>query len=488
VSDGAQKLTTLWLNGMAGTGKTAIASTFARDMEEQGILGATLFIDRQQPEHRDLRRIVQTLAYDLAKHSHEQLRAVWAVLRDDPILERLSYQKQARLLIEKPLDIRFPGTLVVVVDGSDECGVSDGASLLATLVKSLAHHPIKLFVTSRREAHVVDTLRDLPHTSYRLQDVQVSKDVQLYWEHNLDELCRRKCLPNWRSMVKVDQLVELTGHQFTYAATILTIVRNTRSSPIKKLRELVEITRLEGGSTMAFVIPDSHGPLEKLYIHILGEAIKDDEDTMSSEYALRLHDILEVMLLAREPLTPQALSDLLEMDSDVLRAHLFPLSSVLVVPDTSNLDEVIRPLHQSFPDFVRQQGGLVHPQLAIHLTLAEKHATERCLCQLNNPLHFNIGDMKDTSLLNHDILDWKIKLHRISVAFRYSCKYWLTHWLEHLRASGSQAEIPLGLDEFCGQHLPHWIEVLSLTGEINFVQGVMQELISVVNVRFFHSW
>jgi hypothetical protein len=66
-NDDAQELTTLWLNGMAGTGKTAIASTFATNMEEQGILGATFFIDRQEAQRRDLCRIVQTIAYELAK-------------------------------------------------------------------------------------------------------------------------------------------------------------------------------------------------------------------------------------------------------------------------------------------------------------------------------------------------------------------------------------------------------------------------------------
>jgi hypothetical protein len=71
-SENTPGLTTMWLNGMAGTGKTAIASTFARDMEDQKILGASFFIDRQRAERQDLRRIIQTLAYDLAKHSHKQ--------------------------------------------------------------------------------------------------------------------------------------------------------------------------------------------------------------------------------------------------------------------------------------------------------------------------------------------------------------------------------------------------------------------------------
>jgi hypothetical protein len=487
-NNGADELTTLWLNGMAGTGKTAIASTFARTMEQEGILGATFFIDRQQAERRDLCRIVQTLAYNLVKHSHEQLRALWTALRDDPALERLSYQEQVRILIKQPLDIVRPETVVILIDGLDECGASNAASLLHTLVRSLAQHPIKLFVTSRNEADIVTAFGDLPHTFCKLQSVEVSVDVQLYWEHNLDVLRRRKRLPDWRSMVKVEELVEITGHLFIFAATILKIISNTRTSPIKKLRDLLEISRSGGGSAVAFGGPEKHGPLEKLYIHILEEAVKDDDGMMSTEYADRLHAILEVVIFAQTPISPQTLSDLLDMNLDDLDSYLSPLSSVLFFPDATIADELVRPLHQSFPDFVRLQGGLVHPKLAMDNTVVDKHIAEHCLVQLSRHLHVDMCRIEDASLFNSEVLDLETLLTQyISAAIRYSCRYWITHWLRHIRLAGSKVQAPLGLDVFCGQHLLHWIEVLSLTGDMNAVQRVIPELILAMNVRVFLS-
>jgi hypothetical protein len=492
-NDGAQELTILWLNGMAGTGKTAIASTFARHMEEQGILGATFFIDRQEAQRRDLSRIVQTLAYDLAKHNYKQLEAVWTVLRDDPTFERLSFEKQVRLLIKEPLDIVRPETLVIVIDGLDECGAANGVLLLETVLRSLEHHPIKLFVTSRNEAQIVDALCDLPHTPYKLQDAEASGDVQLYWEHNLDELRRRKRLPDWRSTVALDELVELTGYLFIYATTLFEVIQDTKSSPIKELAKLLEISRAGSGSAIAFADPSVHqGPLEKLYLHILTETVKDKRGNIRPEYAVRVHDILEVVIFAREPMTSQALCDLLNMDRDELDAYLLPLRSVLVIPEANHREGVVRPLHQSFPDFVRQHGGLIHPQLTIHLTIADKNVTERCLFQLNRHLRFDICEIRDLSLFNHEVSNLPIRLKKhVSAALRYSCKYWPTHCLEHLRATGSQAQaqaqVPLGLDEFCEQHLLHWIEVLSLIEDMNAVQRVMPELISLTNVRFSYS-
>jgi hypothetical protein len=470
---------------MAGTGKTAIASTFAANMEGQGILGAAFFVNRQDAQRCDLSLIVQTIAYELAKNNHRQLEAMWAVLRDDPTFERLPFEKQVRLLIKEPLDIVRPDTLVILIDGLDECGASNGASLLETLIESLTHHPIKLFVTSRNEVEIVDTLRDLPHTPYKLQDVDVSSDVRLYWEHSLDELCRRKRLSDWRSTVEVEQLIELTGHLFIYAKTILKIISDTRTSPIKKLRDLLEISRSGSGSAVAFVGPDNHGPLEKLYSHILGEAVQNDDGIINGEYAHHLHDILEVVIYAQTPITSQALADLLHMDLNDLDAYLAPLHSVLVVPDAHSADEVVRPLHQSFPDFVRCQGTVVHSKLAMDAALAHKHIAEHCLSQLNKLLHYNMCHLKDASLFNDEVADLLTRVNNhISAALRYSCRYWPTHSLEHLRAAGPQAEVPVSLDAFCRQHLLHWIEVLSLTEDMNAVQQVIPELVSMMNVRF----
>jgi hypothetical protein len=485
-NDGAQELTTLWLNGMAGTGKTAIASTFARDMEEQGILGATFFIDRQEAQRRDLSRIVQTLAYDLAKDDYRQLEVVWTVLRDDPAFERLPFEKQVQLLIKEPLDSISTETQVIVIDGLDECGASNGALFVNTLIKSLAHHPIKLFVTSRNEVEIANALMSLPHTSYRLQDVEVSGDVRLYWEHNLDKLCRRKGLLDWQSMVAVEEWVKLTGDLFIYATTIMKIISNARANPIKKLRDLLDISRSGNGSAMAFVDSENRSPLEKLYIHILSEAVQDDDGIMRAEDAQHLHDILEVVIYAQEPITPQALSDLLGMDLYDLYAYLSPLHSVLVVPDAASIDEVIRPLHQSFPDFVRQQGGIVHSKLTTNAAVAHKNIAEHCFSQLNKLLRVDICNIKDASLFNREVLDLPTRLKKhISASLCYSCRYWPTHCVEHLRAAGSQAQEPVGLAAFCEAHLLHWIEVLSLTEDMNAVQRVMPELISALtNVRF----
>jgi hypothetical protein len=485
-NDGAEGLTAFWLSGMAGTGKTAIAKTFASSMAEEGILGATFFIDRQQAERRDLKRIVQTLAYDLGKHSHAQLQAMRAVVYDDPIFDRLPFENQARLLIEKPLNSDPPQTLVVVIDGLDECGVSEGVSLVKTLVKSLAHHPIKLFVSSRNEVDIANVFRNIAHRSIKLQEIEVSDDVGRYWKRRLDDLYLPDRVPDWQSVVTLERLVEITGNLFIYATTILEIIMDVKTDRIQKLGELLEISGPGSVPSAAFNEPDDPSPLEQLYKYIISEAVKNRRGIISTEYVGRLHSILEVVIFAREPLTRQAFSDLLDMDRNELDSYLSSLCSVLELPDAFDPDGVVRVMHQSFPDFVCEQGGLVHPKLTIDATFTELHLAERCIIQLYKRLHFNMCDLHDPSLFNDEISDLEARLRQYLIAaLRYSCRFWIMHWLAHIRAAGSQAQLPDGLDDFCAEHLLHWIEVLSLIKSLPAVQGGTTELMVDVLVRCF---
>jgi hypothetical protein len=59
------------------------------------------------------------------------------------------------------------------------------------------------------------------------------------------------------------------------------------------------------------------------------------------------------------------------------------------------------------------------------------------------------------------------------------------HWLEHIRTARAGSLIPSGLEAFCAQHLLHWIEVLSLTGNLSTVQQAMPDLMSVMKVCLF---
>jgi hypothetical protein len=223
--------------------------------------------------------------------------------------------------------------------------------------------------------------------------------------------------------------------------------------------------------------------LNALYPSILAEAVKDDDGDMTSEYALRLHDILEIVIFAREPITPQALAQLLDMDRDELVDYLSPLLCVLDVPGPTDEFGVIVPLQQSFLDFVVMQGGLVHDKLSMHMTIAEMNMAEVCISFLNAHLHLSPLVIRKQPPLDFEAPTQTVPpVGSVSPALQYSGKFWPMHLLAHVRAAGPHYQTPSSLYTFCAEHVDSWIELLILTGDLEKVERVLSEAIEAINV------
>jgi hypothetical protein len=114
------------------------------------------------------------------------------------------------------------------------------------------------------------------------------------------------------------------------------------------------------------------------------------------------------------------------------------------------------------------------------------HIVEHCVKLMNNCLRYDICQIRDPSLLNIEVDDLEGRLIKyVPESLQYACRFWVMHWLEHIRTAGTQSRIPTGLEAFCEQHLLHWIEVLSLAGNLYAVQRTMLDLISVMKVHSF---
>lgn len=117
----------LWIMGPAGVGKSAEAQTIAEKLNAEGRLGAALFFSR--PNGRDdPKKIITTLAYQLAVRSGQYKRIINQQLAADPTLLEKRLRDQFKLLIISPFRSimdKDPSTarnpLLVVVDGLDEC-------------------------------------------------------------------------------------------------------------------------------------------------------------------------------------------------------------------------------------------------------------------------------------------------------------------------------------------------------------------------------
>jgi hypothetical protein len=176
-----------------------------------------------------------------------------------------------------------------------------------------------------------------------------------------------------------------------------------------------------------------------------------------------------VVLLNARP-TPTLLADLFRLPlkevtallQSFVNARLLmsddPLGSVrdtthLRVCDDSLYDFVVNPLRCRVTEY------LVLPANAHEALLG------RCLSLLNEHLRQDICDIRNPGSGNTDISDLPARIARcVPEAVRYACVSWPVHLVASSSLSGT---VSAALLKFCTDHLFHWLEVLSLLGELS---------------------
>ncbi|KAF8750308.1 WD40 repeat-like protein [Rhizoctonia solani] len=144
-----------WMSGMAGTGKTTIAYTFAESLKARRLLGASFFCTRAFQS------------------------AVVKALENDPDIGTRAIVEQCERLIKEPLSRvkdDIPDGLVVVIDALDECSSANGVrTILDVLFRTAPDFPLKFFVTSRPEPDIRHRIEAQPDRAARSAHYMISR-------------------------------------------------------------------------------------------------------------------------------------------------------------------------------------------------------------------------------------------------------------------------------------------------------------------------
>jgi len=122
-----------WLNGLAGTGKSTIAQTFAEMCFADGMLGASFLCSRDFEERSNLQSILPTLAFQLAHRYQDFRQKLLLVLRVNPDVRQESLCSQMEKLIVGPFQQTQIPTLIII-DALDECRDQEPASALLSVL------------------------------------------------------------------------------------------------------------------------------------------------------------------------------------------------------------------------------------------------------------------------------------------------------------------------------------------------------------------
>ena len=458
-----------WINGpgSAGTGKSTIAYTVARDLDAHKKLGASFFCSRYNADCSNVKLIFPTIAYQLGLFYAPFQDQVSAVLKADPDIVFSVVRRQLEKLLVQPL-LAMKGKMpfcVVVIDALDECqnGGAPSAILSSLSQYITALSPVKFLITSRPDAVLVGAfdMARLSHSTQRyiLHHVEkkvVETDLLLYLHSSLHQTRQMYRLGgSWPSLKDIKALVELSSGLFIFAATAAKFIQDRYYSDPQG-----QLARLLG--TIAVTDSSPHKLLDQLYLQVLENAFP----SISSDTVSMLKRVLGSLVLLFNPLSSSNLEWLLNMPIP-LNNTLQHLHSVVVLPNDSN--EAMHLIHPSFYDFLTDPTRCSNVKFLVTPDLQHSFLAQACLDAMKI-LKRNMCNIKQPWKFHHEFGNLPNLVHKhIPPYLQYACR----HWSQHLSHGLLSNRLLTTLKEFCNGYLLFWVEVCSLLGDL---QGALVAL------------
>ena len=454
-----------WLNGLAGTGKSTIAQTFAERVFAEGNLGASFFCSRGVEDRSNLQLILPTLAFQLAQTYPHFRSHLIPLLQSNPDVIHESLQNQMQKFLVRPLQSADIST-VIVIDALDECKDEDPESaILLVLGMSVSMIPrVKFFVTSRPEAHILSGFRaslleDLTHVFilHNVKPHSINNDIRHFLKHELSRLTLKwHSMDDWPADEHLDLLCQRAAGFFVYAVATVNFLKHRFKRPSDRLDVIMkspESTVHEGRVGLRV-----YNSLDYLYMSIFQEAFCKND----AEDDAMVCSVLSAVILAINPLSPSAVATLLGFECDVVLSLLEPIQSLLVLHDDTN--SPVQPFHKSFPDFITDPARCSDPRFHISPEFHVKLALY-CLELMSKSLEKNMCSIPDYAL-NSGVEDLPMRIEDSGIcgALEYACRSWYRHLIV---MECHAAKVVSALHHFLEEKFLFWLEVLSVLGAVS---------------------
>ncbi|KAG8796695.1 hypothetical protein FRC12_005789 [Ceratobasidium sp. 428] len=463
----------LWVYGFAGLGKSSIAASICKRLEERDMLAVSFFCKRDDPAQRDARCVLNTIVHGLAMRCLAYKQAVVQAIQADSQICTGHMQRRYTCLVEEPLkgtnQLKTTKGLVVVVDALDETANDEYRSALLTYLLTMCRLVswLKIVVTSRPDGDIMDAFGQANESvSLRnLVDDNASDDIDVFVQRRMAAIAKSRSRPEW-SDDKVRSLAARASGLFIWAETACKFIEAGLNvdARLGQMLQLRQPTAKE---------PRSFAGLDELYTTAILSGIQDEGE--DNKMTIRLCVGAIVAISSRAPLPISDLGRLLSkhLDTITLRTVVKALSSVLY--EHGGAGGPVRVYHPSFEDYITDsaRSGDFYVDLRHYNGLLAESSLEAMLAELR----FNICGLETSHIVNVEVP----RLHqRVQAAvpgyLRYSC----LHWYSHI----AQAEVDSITDKLklflFGDSLLYWIEVLSLLGELEVASTSMLGL-SVMN-------
>jgi len=461
---GVDQSTPYWIYGLPGIGKTSLAHSICKKLDERKQLAGAFFCRRDDTNASEPINILPTLIYQLAKTSPPFRSIVIEHLHKNQLMTPQSMQDTLFLeLIRSIPPHSNPDILVVVIDALDECGNTQSrADILKVLIDAAAPAPwLKIIITSRPE---VDIIRSLGTAAkYDLgADQEANADLQTFAQHQLNLVASRWSLPTpWPTETLFNKVILRANGLFIFIKTLVLALEEC-GDPEECLKEALQ------GSTSA-----GSESLYSLYSSIV---------KAHSKIVGFWRMIVVITTAQYRPLRKEPIAELARVKPFFVETLVNGLSSLLYRDEGAN--GAIRVRHLSISEFFASN----RCNYQVDLRAAHVQQGIACLRTMVKQLRFNICKLEDSRLANTDITDLPLRIEQnISDPLQYSSLYWSSH----LRSTPDKIQhgaILGSLKDFLeGPYPLFWIEVLSVMGMVSVGAPSLRGVISLVKVSPYIS-
>lgn len=316
-----------WITGDPGVGKSAFAAQLTHTRSDAVI--AAQFVEWDKPDHRDARRVVRSLAFQIATRLPDYRKFLLTL----PEIEKLDPKDPAELfdyLLANPLRTVIGGgreRYLVVIDALDEAGETARNPLVEMLAGNAQRLPhwLGLVVTSRPESEVKAPLQGLNPFVLETRTDANRGDLRDYLYRQLAPQLQGRS----NSSVLLEQILEKSEGVFLYVERFCQDVQYQHLS----LDRPEEFPQGLGG----------------VFFQWFQRRFPDLET-----FRRNVRPALRVILAAQEPLPVDILQHLFHWQDEELRDFTRTLGSLFPVVKDAN-GEHVRPYHKSLADWLADE-------------------------------------------------------------------------------------------------------------------------------------
>ncbi|KZP23201.1 hypothetical protein FIBSPDRAFT_1043120 [Athelia psychrophila] len=467
----------LWLYGVTGIGKSAVAATVATHFSKMGRLGGFVGFNRAFPEQSEASTAVKALARQLAEHDGRLRALITKTVKDctkGSVLRASLSEQFDRLIVQTLASIPAlagEGPIVIVLDGLYECGQPDDwASLLELLVNQTASLPsnLRFIITGRTVDGILDAVTGaVVHPRIRIRELLSSShlDISAYFTSRMQQIRRKNTYlhKDWVGPTAIAQLTAQAVGFFPWAVSASNFI-DTHCPP-ESLKSLL----LQPPT----FISETNPLLDEIYRAALDSAGDWKDIYFVSDFRAIMGAILGSPIAISATAIHRLLDRPLSFEPPVM-VTIRRLGSVL------SYGPVVQVVHPSFLDFLSSQERcgrdiwcFEHGPVRLGVNVGP---ATLCLQRLNTGLERNICGMTLSARLTKEALPEELA---------YACQFWVDHIFSD--ETFELREMEQLMVVFLHAHLLHWLEAMSILKKSEEVAPMLQRVAAWLEKKTFED-